>query len=290
MKIGVVFPQTEIGSDTGGIREYVQSAESLGYNHILIYDHVLGADTDYYRDWQGVYKLEDQFHEPFVLFGYMAALTSTIELTTGIIILPQRQTVLIAKQAAQIDILTGGRLRLGIGIGWNDVEYEALGQNFHNRGKRSEEQISLLRELWTSKSVNFEGKWHRVRHAGLNPPPIQRPIPIWFGGGSDQVLRRIGAMGDGWITTARNMSLNETFRDKIEKIHYYARENGRNPEDIGIEGTIVAGKGTPEDWASSLAEWKSYGATHVSFNTMNSGFTTVGQHVDAISRFINILS
>ena len=285
MKVGVVFPQTEIGSDPGAVREYAQAAESLGYNHLLVYDHVLGVDTNYYRDWGGFYKLEDQFHEPFVLFGYLAALTERIQLTTGIIILPQRQTTLVAKQAAEVDVLTGGRLRLGIGIGWNAVEYEALGQNFRDRGRRSEEQVSLLRELWTHETVNFEGKWHRVNHAGLNPMPVQRPIPIWFGGGSEQVLKRIGQTGDGWITTTRNIGLDDSFRDKIDRIHQYAREAGRDPKDIGIEGPIVAGQGSPEDWADSVAQWKSFGATHVNFSTMKSGFDSPQQHIDAIRRF-----
>ncbi|MCZ6535627.1 MAG: LLM class F420-dependent oxidoreductase [Chloroflexi bacterium] len=285
MKVGVVFPQTEIGSDPGAVREYAQAAESLGYNHLLVYDHVLGADTNYYHDWGGFYKLEDQFHEPFVLFGYLAALTQSIQFTTGIIILPQRQTTLVAKQAAEVDVLTGGRLRLGIGIGWNAVEYEALGQNFRDRGRRSEEQVSLLRELWTHETVNFEGKWHRVNHAGLNPMPVQRPIPIWFGGGSEQVLKRIGQTGDGWITTTRNIGLDDSFRDKIDRIHQYAREVGRDPKDIGIEGPIVAGQGSPEDWADSVAQWKSFGATHVSFSTMKSGFDSPQQHIDAIRRF-----
>ena len=290
MKVGVVFPQTEIGPDPGAVCEYAQAAESLGYNHLLVYDHVLGADTGFYENWRGAYKLEDQFHEPFVLFGYLAAMTRSIELTTGIIILPQRQTVLVAKQAAEVDLLTGGRLRLGIGIGWNNVEYEALGENFRNRGRRSEEQIALLRELWTKEVVTFEGKWHRVTRAGLNPLPVQRPIPIWFGGGSEQVLKRIGRMGDGWITTTRNMALNDSFQAILERIHEYAREAGRNPADIGIEGAVVAGQGSPEDWAASFSQWKSYGATHVTFNTMNSGFTSVDQHVDAISRFKEVVS
>ena len=184
MRIGVIFPQTEIGSDHGIIREYTEAVESLGYDHLLVFDHVLGVDTGNYPAWSGVYRLEDQFHEPFVLFGYMAAITKRIELTTGIVILPQRQTALVAKQAAEVDVLTNGRLRLGIGIGWNHVEYEALGENFHNRGVRSEEQIVLMRKLWTEESVNFSGKWHTIPHAGLNPMPVQQPIPIWLGGGN----------------------------------------------------------------------------------------------------------
>ena len=199
MKLGVTFPQTEIGTDPGAIREFAQAVEGLGFNHLLVYDHVLGADTSHYKDWSGTYTKEDMFHEPFVLYGYLAAVTSSIELTTGIIILPQRQTALVAKQAAEVDVLSGGRLRLGIGIGWNHVEFEALGQDFHVRGKRSEEQIELMRQLWTNEAVTFNGKWDKITAAGLNPLPVQRPIPIWLGGSSEQVLKRVATLSDGWI-------------------------------------------------------------------------------------------
>ncbi|MDE2969186.1 MAG: LLM class F420-dependent oxidoreductase, partial [Chloroflexota bacterium] len=189
MKLGVIFPQTEIGNDPGAIREFVQAAEELGYEHILAYDHVLGADPAKHPNWGGAYTMDSAFHEPFVLFGYLASVTSTIKLTTGIIILPQRQTALVAKQAAEVDVLSNGRLRLGVGLGWNRVEYEALGQDFHNRGRRVEEQIALMRRLWTEESVDFDGKWHTVDGAGINPMPVQRPIPIWMGGGAEPVLR-----------------------------------------------------------------------------------------------------
>ena len=285
MRVGVVFPQTEIGPDPGAVREYVQAAESLGYNHVLAFDHVLGVDTRHYRDWQGFYALEDQFHEPFVLFGYIAAVTQHIEMTTGIIILPQRQTVLVAKQAAEVDVLSGGRLRLGVGIGWNTPEFEALGQSFRDRGKRSEEQISLMRDLWTQESVSFEGRWHRVSHAGLNPMPVQRPIPIWLGGSFEPVLKRIGQMGDGWITSARLFSPNETFRSAVDRIHQYAREVGRDPAEIGVEGIVVAEGRSPDEWAKEASQWEAFGATHVSLNTMQSGFTSPNEHVDAIRRF-----
>jgi probable F420-dependent oxidoreductase len=289
MKVGVIFPQTEIGPDPGAVREYAQAAESLGYNHLVVFDHVLGADTRHYPNWGGFYKMEDQFHEPFVLFGYLAALTKRIQLTTGILILPQRQTALVAKQAAEVDVLTGGRLRLGIGIGWNAVEYEGLGQNFHDRGRRSTEQIALLRALWTQKSVNFKGKWDRITHAGINPLPVQRPIPIWFGGSAESVLKRIGQLGDGWITTTRGTSLNDSFRSTVAKIHEHARQAGRNPKQIGIEGWIDARGGSPEDWVEAVSRWESYGATHIGFNTMKAGFTSPSQHIDAIRRFKELL-
>jgi probable F420-dependent oxidoreductase len=198
MRTGAVFPQTEIGADPVAVRDYVQAAESLGYTHLLAYDHVLGANAGSRPGWRGAYRHTDQFHEVMVLFGYVAGLTETLELATGILILPQRQTPLVAKQAAEIDVLSGGRLRLGIGIGWNHVEYEALSENFHDRGRRSEEQIEVLRLLWTNELSTYEGRWHTVSDGGINPLPVQRPIPIWFGGMDERVLRRLARLGDGW--------------------------------------------------------------------------------------------
>ena len=191
MRIGVIFPQTEIGPDPGAARAFARAAEELGYDHLVVFDHVIGADTSNRPDFPGMYTHKDLFHEPFVLFGHLAAVTQRLELVTGIMILGQRQTALVAKQAAEVDVLSGGRLRLGIGIGWNAVEYEALGENFHNRGKRSEEQVEVLRALFTQEVVTFEGRWHRIIAAGLNPMPVQRPIPIWFGGGQTAYSRGI---------------------------------------------------------------------------------------------------
>jgi probable F420-dependent oxidoreductase len=184
MRIGVVFPQTELGGDAGAVRAYAQRAEELGFTHLLAYDHVVGADPAVHTGWNGPYDVRTTFHEPMVLYGYLAAVTA-MELVTGIIILPQRQTVLAAKQAAEVDLLTGGKLRLGVGIGWNRVEYEALGQDFSTRGKRLEEQITLLRRLWTEQSVTFSGTFDQVTGAGLAPMPVQRPIPVWVGAQSD---------------------------------------------------------------------------------------------------------
>src|SRR5436853_5331098 len=179
LPVGVVFPQTEIGADPAGVRAYAQAAQDLDYSHLVVYDHVLGADPAAYPGWSGPYTAQTMFHEVFVLFGYLAAVAPALELVTSVVILPQRQTALVAKQAAEIDILTGGRFRLGLGIGWNHVEYEALGMDFTNRGRRLEEQIELLRRLWTEPVFDFEGRWHTVTAAGLNPLPVQRPIPIW---------------------------------------------------------------------------------------------------------------
>ena len=282
MRLGVVFPQTEIGSDRVVIKDYAQAAEELGYSHILAYDHVIGANLASRPGWQPPYSHLDTFHEPLVLYGYLAGLTKTIELTTGIIILPQRQTVLVAKQAATIDVLSGGRLRFGIGIGWNPVEYEALGQDFKNRGQRSEEQVELLRQLWTRELVTFHGRWHTVIDAGINPLPIQRPIPIWFGGTDDRALRRLARLGDGWFPL---MNPDDKCRAAIEKVRSYAREAGRDPEKIGIEGRISHGAGSEEAWRAELQAWKSLGATHASFNTMKANLPSPRAHIEAIRRF-----
>ncbi len=292
MKIGVVFPQTEIGSDPGSIKEYAQAVERVGYTHVLAYDHVIGANMASRPDWRGPYNLETEFHEPFVLFAYMAGVTKSLGLTTGIIILPQRQTVLVAKQAAALDVLSGGRLRLGIGIGWNDVEYEALGTNFHDRGKRSEEQVDLMRRLWTERAVTFAGKWHTVTDAGLAPRPVQRPIPVWFGGGSDNprlgqlaseaVVRRIAKMADGWMP---QWQPDERGREQLSKFQSLAREYGRDPKKIGIEGRVSAHKSNQSKWADSVKSWTAIGASHFSVNTMGDGLKGAHEHLKRLEEF-----
>ena len=286
MKLGVVFPQTEIGSDPGVILQYTQAVEALGYNHLTAYDHVLGADPAHYTDWSGVYTYKDMFHEPFVLFGYMAAVTQSLELVPNVIILPQRQTALVAKQAAEVDVLSNGRLRLGIGTGWNSVEYQALGQNFHTRGHRSEEQIKLMRSLWTHETVTFEGQWDNIIAAGINPLPIQRPIPIWLGGRAERVLKRVGFLADGWFPTFRRP--HDEARQSIERVWGYAIEAGRNPADIGVESRIDVSTTTPDEWANIVALWGDFGATHISVNTMGAGYTSIDQHIDTIHKFYEI--
>ena len=282
MRIGVVFPQTEIGTDAGVIHEFSQAAEQLGYRHILAYDHVLGANPASRPDWRPPYTNRSTFHEPFVLFGYLAGLTKTIELVSGVLILPQRQTALVAKQAAALDIFSGGRLRLGIGIGWNPVEYEALGENFGSRGQRAEEQVELLRLLWTQELVSFDGRWHKISDAGINPLPVQRPIPIWFGGGHDRVLQRLARLGDGWFP---QLPPGDKCRAAIEKITTYAREAGRDPKTIGIEGRMTIRAESAETWQGQIEAWKELGATHLSVNTMNAGFRNPAAHIDAIRSF-----
>lgn len=281
MQLGVVFPQTEISADPGVVREYAQAAEDLGYTHLVTYDHVIGADLTNRPDWRGPYHLDTQFHEPFVLFGYLAALTTSLEFVTGVLILPQRQTVLVAKQAIEVDVLSGGRFRLGVGIGWNEVEYQALGEDFHNRGRRSAEQIEVLRALFTQRSVTFNGRWHHIPEAGLLPRPVQERIPIWLGGSSEVVMERIARLGDGWFP---QMPPGGRARELMAALRRATAEAGRDWSEIGIEARIsIAGK-DPEVWQQEWDGWKELGATHVSVNTMGAGFSP-RDHIDAIRRF-----
>ena len=282
MHIGVVFPQTEIGTDPVVIRDYAQAAEDLGYSHLLVYDHVLGASSEHRPNWRGPYDHRTQFHEPFVLFGYLAGVTQRLQLVTGILILPQRQTALVAKQAAEVDVLSGGRLRLGVGIGWNDVEYEALGEDFHTRGRRVEEQIEVMRALWTQEVVSFQGRWHHITDAGINPLPLQRPMPPWMGGGAEPVLRRVARLADGWFPQIRP---DERGMETLQRLFDYAREAGRDPASIGIEGRVGISNGGPDDWARAAEAWQQMRATHLGVNTMSAGLDSPAKHIDAIRRF-----
>lgn len=279
MRIGVVFPQTELGSDPAVLRAYAQRVEELGFAHILAYDHVVGADTAVHQGFDGPYDIDSTFHEPFVMLGYLAAVT-TLELVTGVIILPQRQTVLVAKQAAEVDLLSGGRLRLGVGLGWNAVEYEALGETFTNRGKRSEEQVELMRRLWTERSVTFNGTYHTVTGAGLAPLPAQRPIPVWFGAASDRAYERAGRLGDGWFPmTAPGAGLDHA----LAQVNRAAEAAGRDPRSIGMEGRI-SWTGDPDKLAADIAAWKAAGASHLSVNTMMAGLARVDDHLAVLER------
>jgi probable F420-dependent oxidoreductase len=284
MHIGVVFPQTEIGADVGAVRAYALRVEELGYRHVLAYDHVVGADPAVHAPWQGPYDVTTTFHEPFVLFGYMAAITE-LEMVTGIIILPQRQTALVAKQAAEVDLLTRGRFRLGIGLGWNAVEYEALGQDFTSRGRRAEEQVDLLRQLWTEPSVTYRGSFDTVTAAGLAPLPVQRPIPVWFGAQSQPAYRRAGRLGDGWFPQVRPGPELDEARQVVEQAAVAA---GRDPARLGMEGRVTW-RGSPETLAEHAASWRNAGATHISVNTMGAGLRTVDDHLRALEAAAEVL-
>ena len=279
MRIGVVFPQTELGGDPAVVRAYGQRVEELGFTHILAYDHVVGADPSVHQGWQGPYDIDTTFHEVFVMFGYLAAVTS-LELVTGVIILPQRQSVLVAKQAAEVDLLTGGRFRLGIGLGWNAVEFEALGENFTNRGRRSEEQVEVMRRLWTERSVTFNGKYHTVTGAGLAPMPNHRPIPVWFGAASDRALERAGRLGDGWFPMVGPGPGLDHAREQVKRGAVAA---GRDADSLGMEGR-VNWIGDRDKAAADIATWKAAGATHLSVNTMSAGLAAVDDHLAALEQ------
>jgi probable F420-dependent oxidoreductase len=281
MRVGAVFPQLESGSDPVAIRDYAQAVEALGYSHILGYDHVLGASTATRPDWSGPYTSESLFHELFVLFGYLAGVTTTVELVTGVIILPQRQTALVAKQAAEVDLLSGGRLRLGVGVGWNEVEYEGLNENFKNRGARSEEQIALLRALWADSAISFKGRWHTIDNAGLNPLPPRRSIPIWIGGYSEATLKRIGELGDGWFPWRPPSA---EMGEQIGRLHDYARAAGRDPAAIGLEPQLSIGRVPEGEWESYVEGWRALGATHLCVNTMGADLGPLENHVAALRR------
>lgn len=290
MKIGVIFPQTECGTDVGAIGEFVRSVEAMGFDHLFVADHVLGADPRFHSHPSLVaYSHETVVHEALTLMAYLAAVTTRLTLATGILILPQRQTVLVAKQAAQIDVLSGGRLRLGIGVGWNAVEYEALNETFENRGRRSAEQVAVLRALWTQQVVDFQGEFHRISHAGLNPMPIQRPIPVWFGVGGrersvppDAALRRIARLADGW---SPNLTPDSQGQAIVARVHEYAREAGRDPATLPLEGRIrLAGQG-PDGWANQVNAWKALGATSVIAEPRGAGLSFPDGHLDVLRRF-----
>jgi probable F420-dependent oxidoreductase len=284
VQIGVVFPQTALGGDAGAVRQFAQAVEQQGYRHVLVYDHVVGADPSVHSPWRGPYDIDTTFHEPFVLFGFLAGITS-LELVTGVIILPQRQTALVAKQAAEIDLLTGGRFRLGVGVGWNRVEYDALGQDFTTRGRRSGEQVELMRRLWTQRSVDATVDTERVIGAGIAPVPVQRPIPVWFGCSSPPAYRRAGRLGDGWFPQVRPGPDLDEARVIVEQA---ARENGRDPSTLGMEGR-ASWRGDIDTTVAAVERWRAAGATHLSINTMGAGLSSVDEHIAALASLATVL-
>jgi probable F420-dependent oxidoreductase len=285
VRYGAVFPQLDIGPDASAVAHYATAVEEMGYDFIVAYDHVLGAHPDRPGGWTGTYTHLSQFHEPFVLYGFLAGIVGKLEFVTSIIVLPQRQTALVAKQAAEVDVLSGGRLRLGVGIGWNAVEFEALGQRFTNRGRRIEEQIALMRRLWTEEVVDFTGRWHRVDRAGLNPMPIQRPIPVWMGGGAEPALRRIARIADGYLSRENYIRPNDEGRLQLEQLRGWVREAGRDPATFGVETRLGVARGTVEDWVKGVATYREWGVTGVELNTMNAKLATIDDHLRALRAF-----
>jgi probable F420-dependent oxidoreductase len=277
MQVGVVFPQTELGADPAVLRDYAQTAEQLGFSHIVAYDHVLGAEhAGRAVPFEGPYTEESAFHEPLTLFAYLAAVTQRIGFMTGVLIVTQRQTALVAKQAAEVTLLSGNRLRLGIGTGWNYVEYESLGVPYRGRGRRQEEQVEVLRRLWTEPVVDFSGRYHRIDRAGIRPLP-STPIPIWFGGYSDVVFERTARIGDGFFFSR----LSSLAVSAIDRIRSQAVELGRNPQDIGFEIQIRLDVSS-EVMSAALQRWADAGGTHACISTMGMGIASPEDHIRAL--------
>ncbi len=286
--VGVVFPQTEIGADHGAFRDFAQAAEELGFSHLVAYDHVLGADLTNRPDWFMPYHLDSMFQEPITLFSYLAGCTSTIGLSTGVIILPQRQVVLFGKQAATLDVVSNGRLRVAVGLGWNTIEYDALGVSFDGRSERMNDQIRLLRRLWTERSFSDEGPDYKIVEAGIYPLPVQQPIPIWIGGFSPAAMRRAARIGDGWFPLLDSATAAETigtFRDEI-------KANGRDPARVRFENLIFCCPYEApeprrlEDVAADVFIWEKEGADSVCIDTMRFGAKGGGgkAHVELLRR------
>lgn len=284
MKKGVVFPHHEIGTDPGAIKAFAQGAESeLGADHILIYDHVLGADPNRPGGWNGPYDHEVAFHEPLTVFAFMAAATTTIEFATAVLILPQRQTALVAKQCAELDLLSGGRFRLGVGTGWNEVEYEALNVPFERRGHRQAEQIELLRKLWTQGSFSYAGQYHTVSQASILPRP-NHSIPIWFGGGHPNLLKRCGRLGDGWVPIG---TPNEQSRQSLEVIRRERERIGKTMDDFGIQAQAQYRGGSPERWRTHAERWRDLGCTHIAVATHNADHANVDAHLRGAQEYFD---
>ncbi len=266
LQFGVTLPLTDVGGAPETVRRLAQTAEAMGYHHLGAADHVLGANVANRPEWDLTRNTsKDLFHDPFVLFGFLAGCTERIGFSTQVMILPQRQTALVAKQAASLDVLSGGRFRFGVGVGWNPVEFQALGEDFSNRGRRSAEQVRLMRRLWAEPHVTFQGRWHDVDDAGINPLPAARRIPVWFGGHHDVTLRRIAELGDGWIMNAHPQG--PAAAAEFAKLRGYAEAAGRDPAEIGLEVWVSTAEGGPDDWRRAAEGWAALGVTHITLNT-----------------------
>lgn len=283
MKLGVVFPQTEIGTDPARIRDYARGAEESGFDHIVAYDHVLGHRPDDAVAWArlGPYTDAHPFHEIFILFSHLAAITSRIEFATEVLVLPQRQTVLVAKQAAELDLLSGGRLRLGIGVGWNPEEFRALGMSFHDRGKRVVEQIAILRRLWGDEVTTVDGEFHAITAGSINPRP-RRTIPIWIGGHAPVALKRAAAIADGLML---EHSIDEA-PEVIATIRDQLVEGGRDPKKFGFAARIDLSQDGVDAAIKEAAAWAEVGLTHLSVNTMDQGIKDPDEHITLSRAFI----
>jgi len=287
MHLGVAMPLGDIGGDPAVVREFAQIAEATGYGGLALPDHVLGTDP---AKTTGRTVASSLYHDPFVLFAFVAACTTKVELSTQVLILPQRQTALVAKQAASLDVLSGGRFRFGIGVGWNEVEFTGLNENFHNRGKRSEEQIAVMKALWAEPYVSFKGQWHTIPDAGINPRPARGTIPLWFGGHMDVTLRRTAQWGDGWMMLAHPPG--DAAMADFDKLRRYTEEAGRDPKSVGLEVWTSTGTGAEAEWREEVLYWKKAGVTHITLHNAFGGYhhkrmadRTMVAHVDALRRY-----
>lgn len=281
---GAVYPQAETNWDTAAITDFFRGVEALGYDYVHAYEHILGAEKKSYPDQTFLYTHEHPFREPFVMYAYLAGLTKHLELVTGILVLPQRDVRLVAKQAAELSMLSGGRFRMGVGGGWNKAEFDALGMSFSQRGKMMDEQLRLLRELWTKPLVDYEGEFHTVRRCGLNPLP-DPPPPLYIGGYADAVLRRAARYADGWLPA----TLPETGAEPIvQKLHQYLKEEGRDPATFGLDARVVPLREPEESWPKAIADWRALGATHIRCQTLGLGFTKPDQHLKLLERFLKV--
>jgi probable F420-dependent oxidoreductase len=290
MQLGASLPIGDIGTDPIVLRDYAQAAEGLGYEYLVAPDHVLGANPASHTGNQRVGTSQTPYHDPFVLFGFLAGCTQRIGFATGVLILAQRQAVLVAKQAASLDVLSGGRFRLGIGVGWNQVEFTGLNENFHNRGARSEEQVQVMQALWASPHVAFNGTWHTIQDAGINPRPASGRVPLWFGGHAEATFRRTAKYGDGFMPLA--YPPDDTALAAFDKLRGLIRAEGRDPADVGIEVWVSPGLGNEDDWRKEMDFWKQAGVTHATAHTTYPGGhhkriagRMPAEHLAAITRF-----
>jgi probable F420-dependent oxidoreductase len=286
MELGAVIPHNEIGNDPGAIRAYAQGAEQLGVTHLLIYDHVVGVDRNRPGGFEGPYDSDTAFHEPFVLYGFLAACTTTVDLVTAVLILPQRQTVLVAKQAAELAILSNDRFKLGVGVGWNTVEYDALGEEFGNRGRRQAEQVELMRRLWTEDVFSYSGEYHAFEHAGILPRP-SRSIPVLFGGSAPALIDRCARLGDGWMPLG---SPNEKAEARLRELRRIRAASGLPWDGFDVMSQAQYAGGTPERWRAHAERWRDLGATHLAIATHNAGPTDVDGHLARIAEYLHAVA
>jgi probable F420-dependent oxidoreductase len=284
MQLGAVFSHNEIGASVAGIRDWVQALQDLGYDFAVVSDHVVGSDKASHPELDRVFPIDSQQHETLTLFAFLAGAAPRLGFLSSVVILPQRPAVLVAKQAAEIDVLSEGRLRLGVGIGWNPVEFTALGMDFRNRARRFDEQIEVMRRLWSERLVTFDGRYHSLPAVGINPLPVQRPIPVWIGASAEAAVKRACVLADGYLPLA---PLEGGWQATIDKVHGWLAEAGRDPTRFGIEGRLTASAGTPDDWRKVIEMWQGFGASHLSVSTQ--GLGSVDAHVQRLREVRDLL-